>query len=256
MVNEYLKHIIKGILNEEAQITSVSNAIRKRHEAEIYYYDPTDPKGSGKRIIQPVAYGLSKAGNMVLRAFQPYGDTKTKVPHWKLFRLDKIRNWKTLKNRIFSEPPGQFSAEGAYNPNGDKTMSQVYLNANFKRSEDFYQGKRGQGLMRYNKERNTQKTEKEPLYNLKRNIEKSITDPEVLRRIEKYKSDAAKNYVSNDDYINDLKKVNNNAPTNQTTEPIKKQDLDVNDNAYNDEKYNEIDKIGPINKKKEEDRYE
>lgn len=256
MINEYLKYIIKDILNEEAQISSVSNAIRKRYEAEIYYYDPTDPKGSGKRIIQPVAYGLSKAGNMVLRAFQPYGDTKTKIPHWKLFRLDKIRNWKTLKNRIFKEPPGQFSAEGEYNPNGDKSMSQVYLNANFKRSEDFYQGKRGQGLMRYNKERNAQKSEKEPLYNLKRNIEKSITDPEVLKRIDKYKSNAAKKYVSNDDYINDLKKVNNDVSTNQSTEPIKKQELMINNDTYDNKNYDEINRMGPINKKKEENSYE
>ena len=88
-----------------------------------------------------MAYGISKAGNMVLRAFQPYGDTKTKTPHWKLFRLDKIENWDILwKRRSFDEPPGQFTVDGEYNPNGDKSMSTVYLSANFQNSRDFMSG--------------------------------------------------------------------------------------------------------------------
>jgi hypothetical protein len=206
----YLNILIESIITENVNIPKITDAIRKRKPVKITYEADEDPRGNGERIIHPVAYGISKAGNMVLRAFQPYGDTKTKVPHWKLFRVDKIKNFNILwKRQSFSEPPGQFGGEGEYNPNGDNSMSQVYLNANFQNAIDFSMGKKGQGLMRYNKQREQEKLAKDPLYKLKKNIQNAHKDKGVTTRVKSNPSMAARQYVTNDDFIEDMNKVNN-----------------------------------------------
>jgi hypothetical protein len=224
----YLKTLLESIITEEINITKVTDAIRKRKPVKITYKADDEPRGQGERIIHPVAYGLSKAGNMVLRAFQPYGDTKTKTPHWKLFRLDKIENWDILwKRRSFDEPPGQFTTDGKYNPNGDKSMSTVYLSANFQNSRDFMLGKKGAGLMRYNQEREANKIANDPLYKFKKNIENAPKDERIARGITNFPSQKAKEYVTNDDFIEDMNKINttNNEEQPQTSGPIEKGDV-------------------------------
>lgn len=122
--------IIHQNINESVNIGPVADAIEKRWIVKIKYKVSNDDRfGVEERVIMPVAYGVSKAGNMVLRAYQPMGDTKTKVPHWKLFRLDRIVSWKALRNEIMHSAPNE-----DYNPFGDKTMRRVYRNADFKRS--------------------------------------------------------------------------------------------------------------------------
>lgn len=245
-----LENIIKELIVESTNITNVSTAIRQRKEAEIFYEADDDPKGTGKRIIQPVAYGLSKAGNLVVRAFQPYGDTKTKVPHWKLFRLDKIKTWKTLWKRTFNEPPAQYNADGKFNEKGDNSMSEVYLVANFERSKEFNAGNRGQGLMDYNKKRQQVAAEKNPLYKLKQNISKATTDKEVTDRVNKYSSPESKSYVNgNDKYIQDMEKVNSdNNSTPQTYGGIEKGDVNYQNNYNNNKEEVNIENNGPIRK--------
>lgn len=247
---DYLNGIINGLLIESANVINVTDAIRQRKEAEIYYEADDDPSGNGKRIIQPVAYGLSKAGNMVVRAFQPYGDTKTRVPHWKLFRLDKIQSWKTLWKRTFSEPPGQFTADGKFNEKGDNTMSKVYLVANFERSRQFSRGERGQGLNRYNKLRQQAALEKDPLYKLKQNIAKSQTDDAIKKRAEKYKSPEAMSYArGNDEYIKDMGRVNNDSSLiPQTSGAIEKGNTKYQDEFSSDDNVN-VENNGPVMKK-------
>lgn len=122
--------IVRQNINESVNIGPVADAIQKRWIVKIKYKVSNDDRfGVEERVIMPVAYGVSKAGNMVLRAYQPMGDTKTKVPHWKLFRLDRIVSWKALRNEIMHSAPNE-----DYNPFGDKTMRRVYRNADFKRS--------------------------------------------------------------------------------------------------------------------------
>lgn len=246
---DYLIGIVNELLTESANVNNVHSSIKQRKEAEIYYYDAEDPDGSGKRIIQPVAYGLSKAGNMVVRAFQPYGDTKTKVPHWKLFRLDKIRSWRTLWKRTFSEPPGQFAADGKFNENGDKTMSQVYLVANFEPSRKFNRGETGNGLRDYNAKRQAAAIERDPLYKFKQNIKNSQTTKDVSNRVINNPSSAASEYVKgNDRYIKDLEKVNNGTnSTPQTYGTIEKGDTTYQDEFNDKEKVN-VNNNGPIEK--------
>jgi hypothetical protein len=116
--------IVAEILTEDVQIGRINDAINRTYEVKINYQSDTD-KASGERIIQPVAYGLSKSGKPVIRAYQPYGDTQTKVPAWKFFLVSGIQSWKPLFKRTFNMPDSRF------NPNGDKTMSVVYKIAKF-----------------------------------------------------------------------------------------------------------------------------
>ena len=127
-----LNEILKELLFEDVSIDNINDAIHNKYEVEINYHSKGENIATGKRVIQPVAYGLTKAGNPVIRAFQPYGDTTSKVPSWKFFRVDRISKWMPNKRKTFSEPPGVYDAIGAFNPDGDKTMSTVYTIANFK----------------------------------------------------------------------------------------------------------------------------
>lgn len=120
--------IIQSVFLTEgiATVSNVNDAINNLMPVEIRY-TPVDKKNKavGRRIIYPVAYGLTKAGNPVIRAFEPYGDTHTKVPAWKFFLLDGIRQWRPLKNKTFK---GE-KLEG-FNKDGDFSMSAVYNIAN------------------------------------------------------------------------------------------------------------------------------
>lgn len=118
------EQIIAEILIEDVSPGKVNDAIDRTYEVIINYNAVEDDMASGKRRIQPVAYGITKAGNPVIRAYQPEGDTKTRVPAWKMFRLDGIESWKPMYKKVFEEPPG-------YNPLGDKTMAEVYNKAIF-----------------------------------------------------------------------------------------------------------------------------
>lgn len=72
-------------------------------------YDP------GARIIEPHAYGESKEGNGLLRAFQTSGASASgEHIHWKLFRVDRIRSFKLLDEN-FPGPRPEYRE-------GDKAM--------------------------------------------------------------------------------------------------------------------------------------
>lgn len=120
-------------LNESADVKAVNDAINNRYEVVITYHSKGKNENTGQRLIQPVAYGTTTAGYPVVRAYQPYGDTTTKTPSWKFFRLDRIDEWRPLTMHQFSMPPGasREAMLGSFNPNGDETMAQVYNIANF-----------------------------------------------------------------------------------------------------------------------------
>lgn len=117
------EQIVAGILTEDVEVGKINDAIDKTYEV-LVNYQSDDDNASGERIIYPVAYGITKAGNAAIRAYQPEGDTQSKVPAWKLFLVSGIQSWKPHFKKRFSEPPG-------YNPNGDKSMSEVLNQAIF-----------------------------------------------------------------------------------------------------------------------------
>lgn len=118
------EEIVSEILTEDVPIGKINDAIARTYEVKINYQSEDD-NASGERIIQPVAYGLTKAGKPAIRAYQPFGDTQTSVPAWKLFLLSGIINWKPMFKRVFLTPPDGF------NSNDDRGMSTVYKIAHF-----------------------------------------------------------------------------------------------------------------------------
>ena len=90
------------------------------HPVRIVYNGPSGA-GNGEREIYPVAYGISTAGNLVVRAFQPQGSTSSEVPAWKFFRLDRIKRWDNDNSRTFN--PEELNG---FNENGDEQIETLY----------------------------------------------------------------------------------------------------------------------------------
>ena len=131
-----LEGINRILLSESVSINSVNDAIDTHTRIIINYHTKGEDIATGARIIEVYAYGLTKAGNPVIRAFQPYGDTTSRVPSWKFFRLDRISYWKPTK-QIFTEPANNYyKGLGEFNPDGDNTMSVVYKIAKFGNDND------------------------------------------------------------------------------------------------------------------------
>lgn len=249
MHKNYAELIIDSLLKEDARQMDVIDSIKKRYEVGINYKADNDAKGSGYRIIQPVAYGKTSSGNLVIRAFQPYGDTKTKTPSWKMFRLDRIENWKPMKKRKFTEPPSsQFDSDGTFNKNGDKSMEEVYVVANFN-------GKRNDALLKYNQKVHDKKVAENPYYDLQKNIKKSF-DGNQIDYIKKnvadwQKSDAAKEFKKgNGQSVYDMSKINDFGDENdvQTVGPVRKGNTETKPQNIRKPNYNMASNNGPIYK--------
>ena len=124
-----LYNTFKSLILEIASVDSIVDAIKKRDKI-IIYYDGDEPGGRGLRLIEPVCFGYSKADNPVVRAWDSQGASHTAylgeqpLPGWRLFRADKIFSFKPT-GETFNE------AKPNYNPNGDKSMNRVIINADF-----------------------------------------------------------------------------------------------------------------------------
>ena len=120
---------LKSLVTEAASVGDVQDSIKKRKVVTIYY-DGNDNGGKGYRTIEPVCLGYSKKGNLVLRAWESEGSSWSAsnkgnfLPGWRLFRLDKIFTYQpTMDNFVEVRPK--------YNPNGDRSMERVLINAKF-----------------------------------------------------------------------------------------------------------------------------
>lgn len=119
---------IKQLILEKS-FEQISNSVRNKNLVTIYY-DGEDNGGKGLRVIEPFCFGVSKAGNSVIRAWEREGASFTAqkgeqpLPGWRLFRVDRIGSYNVDPRDTFNEPRPQ------YNPN-DKGMSNIKLCANF-----------------------------------------------------------------------------------------------------------------------------
>lgn len=109
------------ILKEDAQIDKISGAVTGMHPIILKYDDKKGGDGKNKRVVYPVAYGISTAGNPVIRAFQKQGSTKTSSPSWKLFRLDRVSGMRVVSSRTFN--PNQLVG---FRSDGDEQMTTLY----------------------------------------------------------------------------------------------------------------------------------
>jgi len=113
----------KTEIKKSINVDNINKAIDNKIRIKIFYRGDKNI-AAGQRTIEVYAYGLSSAGNQVMRAFQLAGDTQTEMPDWKLFRVDRISRWVETTQR-FDQPRPKF------NPNGDRSMSTVYKIAKF-----------------------------------------------------------------------------------------------------------------------------
>jgi predicted DNA-binding transcriptional regulator YafY len=124
-----LTSVFKSLLVEIASVDSVRKSIEDKEEI-IMYYDGDEPGGKGLRLIEPVALGRSKKGNLVVRAWDSEGASHRgylgtrPMPGWRLFKLDKIMSYKP-SGKNFDTPRPNF------NPNGDKDMTSIIIIAKF-----------------------------------------------------------------------------------------------------------------------------
>jgi predicted DNA-binding transcriptional regulator YafY len=124
-----LYNSLKNLILEVASLGAVRDAISKKNKCVIYYIGD-EPGGKGLREIEPVCLGYSKAGNLVLRAWDYEGSSHTAykgeqpLPGWRLFRLDKITMFRPIDISFFDPRP-------KYNFNGDRSMTKVLINAKF-----------------------------------------------------------------------------------------------------------------------------
>lgn len=108
-----LSNILNKILNESVSQDSVVQAIQDKRVILMTYNDETETPHTNKRWTEPYALVSLPNGNLGLRAFQYEGDTKRGKPHWKLFRLDRIVDWKPTTSTFVVTRDG-------YNKLGDK----------------------------------------------------------------------------------------------------------------------------------------
>ena len=91
----FFSEIVESLLlTEGVPVGKVNDAIDRTYEVEINYRTDGKDEATGKRVIQPVAYGLTKAGNPVIRAFQPN--------IWRMFTayMPDITFFKCLRNNF------------------------------------------------------------------------------------------------------------------------------------------------------------
>jgi len=71
------------------------------------------------RVVEPHAYGLSRARREVIRCYQTGGTSRYhKVPDWKLMRVDRIKSLIVTKEHFVDERIGYMR--------GDKGMSTIF----------------------------------------------------------------------------------------------------------------------------------
>lgn len=118
---------IKSFINEAVSFDDLQRAIKNRDIITITY-DGDEPGGKGYRTVYPVCLGRSLRGNIVLRAYEPEGAShsvaigKKVLPGWRMFRVDKTFTFQRTGETFDTLPSN-------YNPNGDKLMTTVYINA-------------------------------------------------------------------------------------------------------------------------------
>lgn len=124
-----LYNTLNNLILEVASKDQIIDAIKTRRVCVIYY-NGDEPGGRGLRVIEPVAFGYSKKGNPVLRAWDREGSShkaylgKKPLPSWRFFRVDKMEFIRPTQEIYNEVRPG-------YNPNGDKSMERVLINAKF-----------------------------------------------------------------------------------------------------------------------------
>lgn len=133
-----ISKIINGVLNEQVVLQStrtkpIVSAIKNRNPITFYYSGPRKPKKDsvkpGNRIkAEVVAIGLSKKGNLVIRAWvQPPSVSKRGFEEhgWRTFMVSRMSNIQILTDETFDTKRPQ------YKEGDDKSMSVTYVTSDW-----------------------------------------------------------------------------------------------------------------------------
>ncbi|MCA0348730.1 MAG: WYL domain-containing protein [Bacteroidetes bacterium] len=90
--------------------TKIIEAIENQNVIEFYY-------DGELRVVEPHCYGVSKAGNDVLRAFQVDGYSSSNKMWWRMYTLSKMQQIQIVEDT--------FSSRNDYK-RGDKDMIRIY----------------------------------------------------------------------------------------------------------------------------------
>ena len=149
--------LFRKLLNEGVGEQPIIDAIQK-HEYLYIYYTGDDSNKMGYRTIRPYVLGTSKAGNLVLRAWQDnpknssdfenrptrrdsfqhdyWTDEQGAKPGWRMFRVDKISKVYPTGKRFHDENNLVMIPTG-YHEGGDADMSGIVAYVSTKKEPDF-----------------------------------------------------------------------------------------------------------------------
>lgn len=110
---DIMNNVITEASNDQSivrpDIHELIDVIRNKVCVVIDYDDEQPDPPRGDRMIEPCALGYTKANNLALRAYEYNGKTRRGIPKWKLFRIDRIQNWKrtnlnfTIKRELYND---------------------------------------------------------------------------------------------------------------------------------------------------------
>ncbi len=117
------------LLEQDAKLLLLRNAISERKPITIDYRGPADEVASGVRYdIEPVVLGThAKSGNLVFWAYVFKGTSKKGLPGWKMFRVDRVNQIKTkpgLNPFKLTDLPDYQKGKA---PNAMKSLSKVEI---------------------------------------------------------------------------------------------------------------------------------
>jgi len=121
-----LYNIFEQLILEGVEEQNVNDAIDNKYMVNIMYSDSPETPPTN-RYLQVYAYGLSKAGNRVIRAYQLGGQSKSGFDksRWKLYRLDRISQWSPTQMK-WHRPIQGHDVNAKEFKFRDKEMSTIY----------------------------------------------------------------------------------------------------------------------------------
>ena len=126
---DYSDTTYKTIIDDDDIIISHSSvatgdkfldAIKNKQWVQISYDDEEEPKHTGYRQCIVVAYGTTSRGNVGIRCYQQFGDTRTISPDYKIFLLKRLKAFKPMRN---AEKWTDDILDGRYHSGDDKNLS-------------------------------------------------------------------------------------------------------------------------------------
>ena len=126
---DYSDTSYKSIIDDDDIIISHSSvatgdkfldAIKNKQWIQIAYDDEEEPKHTGYRQCIVVAYGTTSRGNVGIRCYQQFGDTRTISPDYKIFLLKRLKAFKPMNNVA---PWTDDILDGRYRSGDDKNLS-------------------------------------------------------------------------------------------------------------------------------------